>query len=291
VKKAQSTPRTINRTLSINATPDRVWSVLTRNEEIPAWFSDGASFEPKVGGKIEWRWATGDKAPYTSQATVAEWTPGQKLVVKAAEKSCWPHTTLSFSIKAEGSQTVLSLTHDGFAADYDTTECVQHWGQKLEALRYYAETGRVLPVSWTPEQIRERNAAAKVSTLFGTFDYVGKKHGEKAVEELRGSLAKTQAAYYKNLGLQSPLHFANLLAQEITNLYGDRVEVWGNANKAILERRSSAVLESACALGYTNDRGAFLKTCSEYCLALVREVGYHGESTVGPDGYRIVLTK
>lgn len=295
MKKADSTVRNVVRNISITATPERVWQVLTRSEEIPAWFCDGATFEAKVNGNVEWRWATCSETPYVGKATVAEYVPNTKLVLKAADQSCWPQSTLSFALKGEGNITVLALTHDGFKPDANVDEVVSRWAVKLEALRYYAETGRVYPLNdnytWTPENMNARVASTKAGLLFGSMDFIGKKFGEKAVDEYKASLVKSHASFYKGMGLESPLHYANVLAAELKNLYGDKVEVWGNTNKAILERHSHAVFEQASKVGLISDYASFCKMCADFNLAIAKEIGFHGEAVVTTDGYRLTFTK
>ncbi len=48
---------TIERDITINATADRVWSLITRAEHLGAWFGDaGADIDLRPGGAIEVRW-------------------------------------------------------------------------------------------------------------------------------------------------------------------------------------------------------------------------------------------
>ena len=110
--------RNIIRCLSIRGTPQRVFQALTRPEELPTWFCDGATFEPKVGGKLELRWHLGMDKPEISELTVQELVPDKKLVLKAEKRSFFPNTTLTFELKPEGERTTLNFRQEGFQPDF-----------------------------------------------------------------------------------------------------------------------------------------------------------------------------
>jgi hypothetical protein len=165
------------------------------------------------------------------------------------------------------------------------------WNQVLGALRHYTETGRLHPYvsPWDTKKINEKTAAQAGLLLFSAMDFIGKKYGQEALDAYRGQLVKTVASGYSTTDIQNPLHFANLMAQEMRNLYGDQVEVRGNANRAVLDRRSSRVYEQSCRLDLVGDYASFCKNCSEFHMAIAKELGFHGEGKVTAAGYQLTI--
>ncbi|MBI4872343.1 MAG: SRPBCC domain-containing protein, partial [Candidatus Riflebacteria bacterium] len=186
--------RVISRNLPIRATPQRVFQALTKAEELPAWICDGVTIDPKVGGKMELRWHVGKAEPDVSELTIQELVPDKKLVMKGEKRSFWPNTTLTFQLKQDGDRTILSFTHDGFPADFPVAEYETRWTHKLEALRNYVETGRVVVRPLTGTQSRDRISGEKSAFVAGAMKYA-EKVGPNGVKDLINNIAASTACY------------------------------------------------------------------------------------------------
>ena len=94
---------------SIEATPDKVWSVLTNVRLLPGWYGEGV-IEPRVGGKVE---LMGGHI----RGTVTQRQPSTKLaytwnVFCTGRAGVGLPRILSHArARAEGRRTVLTLTH------------------------------------------------------------------------------------------------------------------------------------------------------------------------------------
>lgn len=284
---AQPSTATIVRDVFIHAPVERVWAALSQGEQLAAWFSDFASLDRRAGGTVEWRWARGNE-PYVAQGTVKEALTAKKLVIAASAQSCWPNTTLSFTLSSDAGGTLLTLTHEGFAPG-TTQEAGATWTEKLEALREYAESGHLQVRTWDVDRIRARVLSDKSATMGAVFGYLVGKMGPEAAAELQPLQVKAHASYYRQQGLESPLHFASLYAQEHLNVYGERMTVSGTAGRAVIERRDRSSWDAMHKLGFPGDYVSFLHSSAQYATALIRELGYAAETEISSHGYRLVI--
>ena len=91
------------------ATPEAVWAVLTDCKRLPTWYGDGA-LEGKVGGAV--RLMGGH-----IRGTVTQWQPPRKLAYSwnvfgpRDDASPYPESYLTLELSAQGSGTLLTLTH------------------------------------------------------------------------------------------------------------------------------------------------------------------------------------
>ncbi|MBI4861556.1 MAG: SRPBCC domain-containing protein [Candidatus Riflebacteria bacterium] len=283
----------ISRTIKINAQPRRVWDVLTREDEIPGWCCDSASFDIRVNGKVEWRWSVPHRGIKVNPATVVDLVPHQKLTLKVGQQGHWTDSIIRFDLKPDGNGTELSLTHEGLAPDTPFDKGDGLWRQRLESLRYYAECGRVNPYAATvePAVLGDRIAEQTGRMLFVSMDFIGQRYGETALDEYRTTLARSVADGFRAANVQNPLHLANLLAQNMRLLYGDEVEVSGNVHMAVLERSSNRMYEVAHRSKLVGDYESFCKTCADFHTRVAKELGYGSEARITTNGYRLTFTR
>jgi uncharacterized protein YndB with AHSA1/START domain len=114
----------IDRTIEIQASPDRVWRALTSAEDLSAWFQVRIEGEIKVGNEV---WMTSVHPQHTGQRwpvwiveltpprrVVWQWHPGE--VDPGTDRSQEPRTTVTFTLEPSGRGTRLSLAETGFDA-------------------------------------------------------------------------------------------------------------------------------------------------------------------------------
>jgi len=130
--------------IKIHASPEQVYQVLTTAEGIRNWWTRDAVLESKIGG-------TGELGFYEHRVTKIR-VDELKAPVRVGWKTIssfrpeWDGTTITFDLRAEGSDTVLSFAHCGFEkADEVYALTTTGWGYYLVSLQQYLETGKGAP--------------------------------------------------------------------------------------------------------------------------------------------------
>jgi uncharacterized protein YndB with AHSA1/START domain len=143
----------IDRTIEINAPPERVWRALTDAGELSAWFQVTIEGDIAAGREV---WMTSVHPQHTGQRfrvriveltpqrrVVWQWHPGE--VEPDIDYSREPRTTVTFTLERSGSGTRLTVAETGFdqislarrAKVYGDNS--QGWAEVLVWLRKYAE--------------------------------------------------------------------------------------------------------------------------------------------------------
>jgi uncharacterized protein YndB with AHSA1/START domain len=143
----------IDRTIEVNAPPDRVWKVLTTTADLSAWFRVDIEGEIAPGAEV---WMT-SKSPghegmrflvrvtemAPSRRFVWQWHPG--AVDPTVDYSREPWTTVIFTLEPSGGGTRLSVSETGFneislarraKVFQDNT---QGWSEVMVWIQKYAE--------------------------------------------------------------------------------------------------------------------------------------------------------
>jgi uncharacterized protein YndB with AHSA1/START domain len=114
----------IDRSIELNAPPERVWRALTNADELSAWFQVTIEGPIAPGTEV---WMTSVHPDHAGQRfrvriaemtrphrVVWEWHPGE--VDPALDYSREPRTTVTFSLEPSGRGTRLSVSETGFDA-------------------------------------------------------------------------------------------------------------------------------------------------------------------------------
>ena len=146
----------IDREITINAPPERVWRALTNPEELSAWFK--VRIEGKLAPDTE-VWMTSTHVGYEGQRFqvrivemspprrfVWQWHPGE--VDPSVDYSREPRTTVTFTLEPVAGGTRVRVEETGFEAIDLARRAKVHadnsqgWAEVLGWLRQYAEEGR-----------------------------------------------------------------------------------------------------------------------------------------------------
>lgn len=114
----------IDRTIDVQATPERVWRALTSADELSAWFQVTIEGDIVAGGGA-WMTSVHPQNPgqrfhvqfiemTPPRRLVWQWHPGE--VDPAVDYSREPRTTVTFSLEPMASGTRLSVSETGFDA-------------------------------------------------------------------------------------------------------------------------------------------------------------------------------
>jgi uncharacterized protein YndB with AHSA1/START domain len=92
---------------------ERVWSFIAETKNLPAWFGDDGSIEPRPGGRVSFLGGH-------IRGVVTQWRPTTKLVYTwnvfnpgdpADAVSAYPESYPTFELEAAGAEVRLSFTH------------------------------------------------------------------------------------------------------------------------------------------------------------------------------------
>lgn len=139
---------TIERTITVSASVERVWLALTAPDELSQWFGDTAEVDLRPGGTMRVGWSEYDAVAECIVESVEEpsrfcfrWTSG------ADEHGDVWFTTVCFSLASDGDHTTVTMVESGLAALPDelhartVEENSSGWDAELEDLRGYLEGG------------------------------------------------------------------------------------------------------------------------------------------------------
>jgi uncharacterized protein YndB with AHSA1/START domain len=143
----------IDRSIELNAPPERVWRALTTAAELAAWFQVTIEGDLRPGSEV---WMTSVHPAHAGarfavritemtkpRRVVWEWHPGE--VDPAVDYSREPRTTVTFLLEPSGRGTRLSVSETGFdalalerrAKAYDDN--TQGWAEVTLWLKKYVE--------------------------------------------------------------------------------------------------------------------------------------------------------
>lgn len=131
--------------LTIAATPGRVFSALTQQDEIAHWWTDDLSIRPEVGSLAEFRFHQWGACAL--QFEIAELDANENISWTSRQGPAgWDGTSVTWQLIPDGHGTRLIFTHDGFAqADELYKQTRGNWEYFLSSLKSYLETRKGTP--------------------------------------------------------------------------------------------------------------------------------------------------
>jgi uncharacterized protein YndB with AHSA1/START domain len=130
----------IENTIEIAATPDRVLAALTTTSGIRAWFTKDSDIDA-TAARFRFVLEAGVKEV---RFAIDELAPARLAMTCTAEtnNADWLGTKLVFALAPAGAGTRVQLVHSGFAARNETYErTIQGWAFFVGSLKRYVETG------------------------------------------------------------------------------------------------------------------------------------------------------
>jgi len=136
-------------TLPIDAPLEDVWKALTDGRELTRWFPLQADVEPRVGGRVAWRWLN----QFAMLSHIDAWNPPLRL--RLVQKREVPHgadgaaldsepaaeVAIEFTLETREGRTWLHLVHSGFgdgtAWDDELEGVTNGWNYELRSLIHY----------------------------------------------------------------------------------------------------------------------------------------------------------
>ena len=132
--------------LTIAATPRRVFSALTKPDEIGHWWTNDLNATPEVGSVAEFRF--GEWGDFALRFEIAGLDQDEKVhwISRLSPMEQWVGTSVTWQLAPIQDGTTLVFIHDGFAqvdAVYEQTR--RNWEYFLASLKSYLETGKGTP--------------------------------------------------------------------------------------------------------------------------------------------------
>ncbi|MCF4123190.1 SRPBCC domain-containing protein [Antribacter sp. KLBMP9083] len=131
--------------ITIEAAPDRVWSVLTDPDAIKEFmFGTEVSTDWTVGGPITWQGVWEGKS-YQDKGTILEFEPGRRLVhthlsgLSAQDDTPENYHTLTWTLEGDAGTTRLTLSQDNNATIEEAEHSKAMWESLVKSVKEIAE--------------------------------------------------------------------------------------------------------------------------------------------------------
>jgi uncharacterized protein YndB with AHSA1/START domain len=131
---------------NINASTELVYQAITTAEGIRNWWTRDAVIDSTIGGIGEFGFFN---RRIVTKIEITELKPPVRVgwkTISSGAPGGWSGTTVTFDLRNEGSETVLSFAHRGFEhADEGYARVTTGWGIYLGSLKQYLEMGKGAP--------------------------------------------------------------------------------------------------------------------------------------------------
>jgi uncharacterized protein YndB with AHSA1/START domain len=135
---------TIRHETEIDASPERVWDVLTDPDELNRWIATNANIHLEKDGVYGLGW-TQDGVDYGA-SKILDVVPREKLSLELPPMPGQSPTVVTWEMKENNGKTWLTFTHSGFDADADVSDLYTGWRSFVNWARSVAEYG----AAWQP---------------------------------------------------------------------------------------------------------------------------------------------
>lgn len=136
-------------------------------------------------------------------------------------------------------------------------------------------TKKTVETTWTPKQIQER-ATEMMAMQWMTAYGILCKHGETASKEFDTQLRRFKAEHYKKMGVKTPLDLVKAVAEFEANVFGSKIEIWGDEKEAHLSYNACGMWEAMKKLGQmTKEQEQKMEGQFEHCVTeFAKEFGF-----------------
>jgi hypothetical protein len=138
----------------------------------------------------------------------------------------------------------------------------------------------VIEPKWTTHQIQENVARVHAMTFMTAMNHLGKVGGEKAIEEFQNEMRTFKVEHLKTLGVKTPIELAKALAEFEVNVFGSKIEIWGDETKAFIQYNQCAMWNSMKKFGkLTEKQEEEMGAKYEHCMQmLAKDFGFKSET-------------
>lgn len=108
---------------------------------------------------------------------------------------------------------------------------------------------QVVEAKWTTKQIQENVARVYALQFVTAMQLLHKFGGEQALTEFESQMRSARVEHIKSLGVKTPIELAKAMAEFDTNVFGSKVEIWGDEKQASMKFVSCAMWEALKKVG------------------------------------------
>lgn len=140
-------PERVEGRVLVRAEPGPVWEALATARGLDGWFTNGASVDPRPGGRLVFRWERRGPDEFTGacEGTVLEARPPRRFAFRWPVDARTYETTVEIDLEARGGATLVSLVEHGFAEGpaglKEMLGRSSGWGEALALMRLFVERG------------------------------------------------------------------------------------------------------------------------------------------------------
>jgi uncharacterized protein YndB with AHSA1/START domain len=137
----------IEHSVLIRVAPEVIYDALASAEAWDAWFTQGATVDPRPGGAITFRWVKWgpDEVTTEDRGQILEAKRPSRLVFQWHPDNPSYATTVEFRIDWAAEGAIVRLREWGYeeteAGLHAMLECASGWGEALTLLKVYLEHG------------------------------------------------------------------------------------------------------------------------------------------------------
>jgi len=111
----------------------------------------------------------------------------------------------------------------------------------------------IVETNWNTVRIQEQASRMLGLQWMTTMQLLAKFGGEKAVEEFKHVMETHKVEYYKGLGVKTPYELVKAIADFDSNVFGSKVEIWGDEKSATLHYLSCGMFKALEQAGLIKD--------------------------------------
>ena len=146
----------IKKEITINASATRVFRAITDPKQITKWFPDIESIDPKIGGKVSFKFLDFDTNNQNNkdrilEGKITELEENRKLVYTWGHSNTpeSPITQVTWILEEiETRKTRVTITHTGFLDEISMKPYNEQWDWLAERLNAFAESKKRINCSW-----------------------------------------------------------------------------------------------------------------------------------------------
>jgi hypothetical protein len=106
--------------------------------------------------------------------------------------------------------------------------------------------------SWNPTKIQQETAEAFARNMGITMSILAKQ--PEAMKEFEKLSTESKVAYYKQLGVKTPLDLVKAMAEFETNVFGSKIKFWGDDKQASMEYEVCGCWNAMQKVGVANSK-------------------------------------
>ena len=134
--------------------------------------------------------------------------------------------------------------------------------------------------TWNVEKIHETVAKVQAHQMLTSMEVLAKLGGDKAIEEFQTAMRLNKVEHYKAIGVKTPLELVKAIGEFEVNVFGSKVEVWGDDKQASIQYNSCAMWNAIEKTGkLTPEHKQAMGAKMQNCMSLLaQEFGFKGET-------------